>query len=376
MRHLVPILITIAFAAGALLGITLFLVSLPAATPGISFINSFSEVRDIVKENPDADLQVVLWREDQIAKNADAITKDCGAPLPPGSHYRIELSERGRNTIYWLAADTLKLLCISVMDIESVNTDLECTSAGGRWESCFACPADAPCIAVCDTPHCELDLHCAELSEAACEADATCEDIRLPDGAYARCALRIANNPVTATGALFAQAQKAGLELAAFESCLDARATAASVEENYHAGIAAGITGIPTTFINGQTILGVPPYSTFISLIEDELAHPTTAVVMESDRHRLGNATAPVAISHFCDFEEDACVRFFVQIEPLLRRDYVETGRASFTYHHFPLDIDPLARQAAEAADCAVTQGKFWDFHDTLYRNHAQWTAP
>jgi len=38
-------------------------------------------------------------------------------------------------------------------------------------------------------------------------------------------------------------------------------------------------------------------------------------------------------------------------------------------YKYFPLDFHPNARKAAEAAECAAEQGKFWEYHDKLFIN-------
>jgi protein-disulfide isomerase len=41
-----------------------------------------------------------------------------------------------------------------------------------------------------------------------------------------------------------------------------------------------------------------------------------------------------------------------------------------FTFRHFPLaTVHPHARQAAEAAESAAAQGKFWEMHETLFRH-------
>jgi protein-disulfide isomerase len=38
-------------------------------------------------------------------------------------------------------------------------------------------------------------------------------------------------------------------------------------------------------------------------------------------------------------------------------------------YRHFPLPNHPNAQPAAEAAECAAEQGKFWPYHDRLFAN-------
>lgn len=51
----------------------------------------------------------------------------------------------------------------------------------------------------------------------------------------------------------------------------------------------------------------------------------------------------------------------------------IASGDVKFTYRHFWLG-NPRALWAAEAAECAADQGKFWAMHDFLMRNQKQWT--
>jgi protein-disulfide isomerase len=44
-------------------------------------------------------------------------------------------------------------------------------------------------------------------------------------------------------------------------------------------------------------------------------------------------------------------------------------------FRDYPLNIHPLAQPAAEAAQCAHEQGKFWEYHDKLFENQAQLNA-
>lgn len=81
-----------------------------------------------------------------------------------------------------------------------------------------------------------------------------------------------------------------------------------------------------------------------------------------------GNAGAKVKIIEFADFRCPFCERFFSQTEPQLIKDYVDTGKASIYFRQYPF-LGPASVVAANAAECANDQGKFWDFHDYLYKN-------
>lgn len=82
----------------------------------------------------------------------------------------------------------------------------------------------------------------------------------------------------------------------------------------------------------------------------------------------LGSANAPVAIVEFSDFQCSFCKRFWTETLPKLREAYINTGKARFIYRHFAI-LGKHSEQAAHAAECAAEQGKFWEYHDQLFRN-------
>jgi protein-disulfide isomerase len=93
-----------------------------------------------------------------------------------------------------------------------------------------------------------------------------------------------------------------------------------------------------------------------------DLAAPVTAV-----DHVLGPAEAPVTVVEYGDFQCPTCKLAFPAVKLLLQR----FGRdVRFAYRHFPLEaLHPYALPAAEAAECAATQGRFWEMHDVLFEN-------
>lgn len=84
----------------------------------------------------------------------------------------------------------------------------------------------------------------------------------------------------------------------------------------------------------------------------------------------LGDPGAAVVIEEYGDFQCPSCGAFARGIEPELRAAYIDTGLARMEWHDFPW-IGQESRDAANAARCAGDQGKFWDFHDLLYRTQA-----
>ena len=83
--------------------------------------------------------------------------------------------------------------------------------------------------------------------------------------------------------------------------------------------------------------------------------------------HILGNEHAPVTLVEYGDFECPNCKQAAPAVKLLLER---YTERVRFAFRHFPLeDVHPHALTAAQAAECAGGQGKFWEMHDLLYEN-------
>lgn len=83
-----------------------------------------------------------------------------------------------------------------------------------------------------------------------------------------------------------------------------------------------------------------------------------------------GRADAPVTIVEFSDYQCPFCARHVTQTIPLLEKEYIETGKVKYVYRNLPIEsIHRNAFKAAEAAECANEQDKFWPMHDRLFAN-------
>jgi protein-disulfide isomerase len=83
-----------------------------------------------------------------------------------------------------------------------------------------------------------------------------------------------------------------------------------------------------------------------------------------------GNGRARVVLIEFSDFECSYCGRYFADAYAQIDAAYIKTGKIKYVFRDFPLErIHPNAFTAAEAANCANEQGKFWAMHDRLYAN-------
>lgn len=86
---------------------------------------------------------------------------------------------------------------------------------------------------------------------------------------------------------------------------------------------------------------------------------PPSAVASD---HIRGNPKAQATIIAYIDFQCPYCARLHASLRSL-------TGAtdARLIYRHFPLPSHPQAVLAAEAAECAGDQGKFWEYSDALF---------
>ena len=95
-----------------------------------------------------------------------------------------------------------------------------------------------------------------------------------------------------------------------------------------------------------------------------ELASPVSAT-----DHVVGPAHAPVTVVEYGDFECPNCKQAAPAVKSLLAQF---DERVRFAFRHFPLEeVHPHALHAAEVAEIAGAQGKFWQMHDLLFDNQA-----
>jgi len=86
----------------------------------------------------------------------------------------------------------------------------------------------------------------------------------------------------------------------------------------------------------------------------------------------LGDDNAPVTIIEFSDYQCPFCRRFWQDTFPQIIDQYVNTGKVKFVYRDLPLSIHADAQSAAEAAECADDQGKYWQYHDKLFEEQTR----
>lgn len=79
-----------------------------------------------------------------------------------------------------------------------------------------------------------------------------------------------------------------------------------------------------------------------------------------------GNEDSQIHLEIFSDYECPFCSKAAEQ-EPQLVEKYGD--KIKITFYHFPLPFHSHAQLAAEASECANDQGKFWEYHEILFKN-------
>ena len=98
-------------------------------------------------------------------------------------------------------------------------------------------------------------------------------------------------------------------------------------------------------------------------MMEPELTLP----VSSSRDHIQGPQKAPITLLEYGDYECPYCGQAFTIVKLVQN---LLGNKLRFVFRNFPLtQIHPHAQHAAEAAECAGAQNKFWEMHDILYEN-------
>ncbi|MBM4782507.1 MAG: thioredoxin domain-containing protein [Archangiaceae bacterium] len=89
-------------------------------------------------------------------------------------------------------------------------------------------------------------------------------------------------------------------------------------------------------------------------------------VTVEAKGPAKGASEAKVTIVEFSDFQCPFCSKAEPSVDEVMKN---YSDKVKVVFRHFPLDFHEKAFKAAEGAACAEEQGKFWEFHKTLFAN-------
>lgn len=189
-------------------------------------------------------------------------------------------------------------------------------------------------------------------------------------------------------------AKQAGLDEKKFSACFNKSKYKQNVLDDLSQGEKVGVRGTPAFFINGIFLGGAFPIESFKEIIDRELNGTSSTNYLDYSKTlqdaynqqafdptpktvELGNApiqgekNAKITIIEFSDFQCPYCERVFPTVQQLMK-DY--NGKVQLAYKQFPLGVHPNAQKSAEASECANEQGKFWEYHDLLFKNQAIWS--
>jgi len=99
------------------------------------------------------------------------------------------------------------------------------------------------------------------------------------------------------------------------------------------------------------------------------MLEPPRMKVLTAGSPSQGPTDAPIELIEFSDFQCPYCYR----ANPTVKQVLTTYGnKIRFVYRNYPLPSHPNARPAAEAAQCANEQGKFWPYHDRLFADQSK----
>lgn len=81
----------------------------------------------------------------------------------------------------------------------------------------------------------------------------------------------------------------------------------------------------------------------------------------------LGQKKAPVLLMTFGNYESAKCKQFVTETLPLLKSEFIDTGKLMFVFRDYPLKTNIYAEEAAKAANCIGQQGHYWEMFDALF---------
>lgn len=111
-------------------------------------------------------------------------------------------------------------------------------------------------------------------------------------------------------------------------------------------------------------------------LLTNKIANPPAIVIKNNQeligdaRHSKGDKNAKVTLIEIADFQCPACVTAQPFIKDILA---AHKDEVYYVYRNFPLSSHKNSFNAAEAAEAAFEQGKYWEMFDLLYYKQNDW---
>jgi protein-disulfide isomerase len=207
-------------------------------------------------------------------------------------------------------------------------------------------------------------------------------------------------------------AGRVGLSIPEIDQELAAHSGADAVARDLDLAVALGVTGTPTSYVNGRKLGGAQPFADIAKVVDEELALAAQLQAAGAARHELyarflhaaGTAPSPapspspkvaagrpdpalayavpvddrpvrgpddalVTVVMLADFQCPFSKRAAGTMRELLK---AHPRDVRLVFRHHPLAFHPQARNAAKAAIAAGNQGKFWEMHDLLFEHQRE----
>jgi len=177
-------------------------------------------------------------------------------------------------------------------------------------------------------------------------------------------------------------ATKVEINADTFNTCRSSDSKLTVIQKDQASASAAGVRGTPSSFLINkdgsikQITGGAVPYASMKALLDQNLGNTvsgtpattadmtgTLAAVTSSD-HITG--TGDITIVTYTDFQCPYCESFDTTMQQIMK-DY--SGKVKWVLRNFPLSFHDQAQNAAEAAECAGDQGKYWEYAEALFQN-------
>src|SRR5438552_3274427 len=127
------------------------------------------------------------------------------------------------------------------------------------------------------------------------------------------------------------------------------------------------LIGLGIVIIGGGILLMLRSGSFSASPTNQPLADPGKLV--RDNSHMTSKLNAKVTVVEFGDYQCPACGYAYPILKQVLEDQYKDNPDVNFVFRNFPLPQHANAPAAAEAAEAAGAQGKYWFMHDLLYEH-------
>jgi protein-disulfide isomerase len=109
----------------------------------------------------------------------------------------------------------------------------------------------------------------------------------------------------------------------------------------------------------------------FLNFSNKNLESRIVDTIEALEEKKIGDDSASIKMIEFASLTCGHCAKFHNEVFPLIKKDYIDTGKVSFIYRDFPLD--KFALKASVIARCSGSD-RFFSFLRVLYNKQKDWT--